>query len=172
MRITIVAFAAGSLLFGSLAIAAQEKLSSADKKFIDQAADIDMLEAHVGQMAQNQASNADVRTFGQTLEQDHSKSYGQLLELGERVHQQVPRGIDVRKEALVSQLQHAKGAQFDRQFAMDEVRDHEKALAEFKREAEHGENAEVKNYANQQIPILQEHLRKAQDLARSSKQKS
>ena len=172
MRISIIAFAAGSLLFGLMSLAAQEKLSSADKKFIDEAANIDMLEAHAGQMAENQASNSDVRSFGQTLAQDHSKAYGQLLELGERIHQQVPRGIDVRRDAAVSQLQHAKGPQFDRQFAMNEVRDHQKALVEFKREAEHGENAAVKNYANQQIPVLEEHLRKAQDLARSSKQKS
>lgn len=172
MRISIVAIAAGALLFGSISVAAQQKLSPADKRFIDQAADIDMLEAHVGQMAQNQASNADVRNFGQTLEQDHSKAYGQLLELGQRIHQDVPRGIDVHREPAVTHLERAKGAQFDRQFAMDEVRDHQKALAEFKREAEHGDNADVKNYANQQIPVLEEHLHKAQDLARSSKQKS
>jgi putative membrane protein len=172
MTSKIIVLAATSLFATSMSIAAQNTLSASDKKFIDNAADIDMLEAHLGQMAQNQASSAEVKNFGQTLEQDHSKAYGQLLELGDKIHEQVPRGIDVRKQAAFNQLHNAKGAAFDRRFAADQVRDHEKALNEFKREAEHGQNADVKSYANQQIPTLEEHLHKAQELARSSKHRS
>jgi putative membrane protein len=144
----------------------QSKLSSEDRNFVKMAADLDMTEAHIGQMAQQQASGQDVKSFGQTLASDHSNSYGQLLAVAEKAHEQAPRGINIDKDAEYRQLQHATGAKFDRTFLADEIRGHERALAEFKREAEHGQNPELKTYAKEQIPVLEQHLRKAQDLAR------
>jgi putative membrane protein len=172
MKITTLAVIAGSVLLLSLPMAGQEKLSPADKKFMTMGADINMTEANLGKMAEDHASEQSVKAFGQTLTQDHSKAYGELLGVADSTHEQIPRGIDIRKNSEYQQLSHMKGASFDRQFLQHEIRDHEKALAEFKREAEHGENTEVKNYANQQVPVLEKHLHDAQDLAKSAKQRS
>lgn len=171
MKLNTILVAIGSLLVSSAPMTAQTKLSASDKKFIDMAADLDMTEANLGQMAQNQASEQPVKDFGQTLNEDHSKAYGQLLDLGDKIHQQIPRGINIAKNSEYAQLHHAKAASFDRTFLTDEVREHQRALTEFRREAQHGQNADLKNYANQQIPVLEEHLRKAQDLEKSAKQR-
>lgn len=172
MTINTLVVAAGSILLMSLPMTGQTKLSSADKRFITMAADMNMTEAHLGQMAQNNASEQGVKSFGQTLTRDHSKAYGQLLGVADAIHEQVPRGIDIRKDTEFRQLSNEKGKNFDRQFLQDEIRGHEKVLAEFKREAEHGENADLKNYAKQEIPVIEQHLHDAQDLIKTANQHS
>lgn len=140
--------------------------NSENKAFLTTAADRNMTEAHLGQMAQNQASQQAVRDFGQTLSQDHSKAYSELLQLADKDHEQIPRAIDIRKDHDIQRLMHAKGASFDREFLQDEIRDHEKLLAEYKREAAHAQNDEVKNYLNEQIAVVERHLKMAKDLAK------
>jgi hypothetical protein len=40
------------------------------------------------------------------------------------------------------------------------------AIADFKREAQHGQNPDVKAYASKMIPVLEGHLRRAKALAK------
>src|ERR1039458_10820364 len=49
-----------------------------DQDFINMAAQTDMLEAHLGQMAADQASSQDVKTHAQMLVTDHTADYQQL----------------------------------------------------------------------------------------------
>ena len=67
------------------------------------------------------------------------------------------------------QLVHLKGNNFDRQFVQDEIAGHRRAIAAFKREAEHGQDADVKAYANKMIPVLEKHLHMAEELAKPTK---
>jgi putative membrane protein len=62
-----------------------------------------------------------------------------------------------------------KSANFDRAFAKDMVSDHEKDIKEFRKEADKGRNPELKQFASQTMPTLEEHLKIARDLSGSSK---
>ena len=152
---------------GVVARAQTADLSSADKAFLKSAADANMMEAHVGKMAEEQASDNGVKSFGQTLVQDHTKSYDELTAVANKTGETIPKGIDVRRNRAVQELAREKGPAFDRQFVRHEVQDHQKTIAEFKREAEKGQNADVKAYAQKTIPTLEEHLQKAQELEKS-----
>jgi putative membrane protein len=152
-------------------LANAQTLSAADKAFMKLAAEANMTEAHVGQLAETQASQSQFREFGQKLTHDHTDAYQQLAELATKTHDSVPTGIDIRKMAAVEQLMKLKGAQFDRQFAQDEIRDHQKALDEFRREAQHGKDPDVKGYASKLIPVIEDHLHEAQALAKTTKQR-
>ena len=68
-------------LLGVAGAACAAPLNNADKQFLIMAARTDMIEAHEGQMAENQANRADVKDFGKTLVQDHTQSYEQLTAL-------------------------------------------------------------------------------------------
>jgi len=165
-----LAVAISFALLCAVSVSAQVKLSPSDKKFMTLAADINMTEAHLGEMAQQHASQGGVKDFGQTLATDHETAYGRLLGVAERVHEQIPRGIDVRNDRDVQQLSRLKGMTFDHRFLQDEIRDHKKTLIEFKREADHGENVDIKNYAKDQIKTIEQHLHRAEDLAKEVKQ--
>jgi putative membrane protein len=159
----------GCVLVLSLPMLAQGKTSPADRAFMQMAAQANMTEAHIGQMAETQASESQVKDFGQTLTHDHTDAYTQLTALAAKTGESIPNGIDVRKISTVEQLMKLKGKQFDHQFVQAEIRDHEKAIAEFKREAEHGEDPDVKAYASKMIPVLEGHLREAKTLAKPVK---
>ncbi|MDQ2900502.1 MAG: DUF4142 domain-containing protein, partial [Acidobacteriota bacterium] len=51
-----------------------------------------------------------------------------------------------------------------RAYARDMVRDHKKDVAEFQKEANNGKNDDIKNFASQTLPTLQEHLKMAEGL--------
>lgn len=160
------------LVFGCCAIGAfgappSSHLSSADKSFMTKAADDDMIEANVGQMAESRAAKTEVRDFAKTLADDHSKAYGELLQLANTTGDKVPRGIDIRRDRNASQLKHLTGARFDHAFLSDEIASHEKAIAAFRREAAHGSDPEVKAMASRMIPVLEKHLQTARQLAKS-----
>ena len=156
-------------LFATGALAFAASLSKADKQFMIAAAKANMTEAHEGQMAEAQASANDVKEFAKTLDQDHTEAYRELEALAAKTGVSIPNGIDVGKIATVQQLEHLKGANFDRAFAKDEVAAHRQAIAEFKREADHGSDPDVKAYAAKMLPVLQKHLSLAEQCAKPNK---
>jgi putative membrane protein len=133
---------------------------------MDTAARLNMIDAHEGQMAENQAARADVKDLAKTLVQDQSQCYGQIAELAARKNVSIPKGINARKEPAIERLGSLKGARFDRQFADNEIATGRRAIALFKREAEHGHDADVKAYAAQTIPTLQKDLKQTEALAK------
>ena len=168
----ILAGVCSCALFGGLAAAQSSNLSRSDKRFLDTAADANMSEAYLGKMAQNKASEGGVKDFGQKLVRDHTNAYEKLTVLANKDGAGIPKGIDVRRDRTVEELMRLKGGTFDRQFLREEVRDHEKALAEFRREAEHGHDSDVKAYASQMIPTLEQHLHTAESLEKSERRRT
>jgi putative membrane protein len=170
---TFLAGICGCALFGAAVFAQTgNKLSNGDKKFLELAADANMTEAHIGQMAENTAAKTSVRDFGQKLARDHTNAYAELAALANKIGATVPKGIDVRRDSAIRELTREKGRAFDRRFLRDEILDHERALTEFRREAAHGRDADIKAYASKMIPTLEEHLHIAESLVKPERHSS
>ena len=166
IRFGVVFVLAGVFVFAQTPGFAQTP-SAADKQFMINAAKADMTEAHEGQLAQNQGVSDQVKSLGRTLDQDHTQNFQQLQALASKTGVTLPTGIDTAKIATIKQLEHLKGAAFDRAFARDEVTTHKEAIAMFKREAEHGSDPDVKAFAQQTLPVLEKHLSMAEDAEKS-----
>ena len=158
----------GLTLLAAVAVMYGASLSNTDKQFLIEAAKADMTEAHEGQMAQEQANRADVKALAKTLVQDHTESYGQLTGLAAKLGVSIPKGINTAQDRTIKQLVHLKGNNFDREFARDEIAAHRHAIAVFKRESEHGQDADVKAYAAKMIPVLEKHLHMAEECAKTT----
>ena len=144
-------------------IAHAASLSNTDQRFMTMAAKADMTEAHEGQMAEHQGRRADVKGFARTLVQDHTESYEHITELAAKTGVSIPKGIDAGKIRAIQQLVHLKGVRFDRVFTKEEIAAHRQAIAAFKREAAQGQDADVKAYASQMIPVLEKQLHLAEE---------
>lgn len=144
-------------------------VSDADKQFMITAARTDMTEAHEGQMAENQASQPEVKEFAKALVQDHTESYVRISELANKTGVSIPKGINTGKDRTIQELVHLKGASFDRAFERDEIASHRRALQIFKREAAQAQDPDVKAYAAGKIPILEKHLHLAEECAKPAK---
>lgn len=159
----------GVVLLGAATAAYAASLSAADQQFLKTAARTDMTEAHQGQMAETTANRSEVKDFAKTLEQDHTHDYSQLANLAAKSGITIPNGIDTGKIHTIQQLRHLKGENFDRAFVRDEVAAHRQALAEYKREAAHGQDPDLKAYASQMIPTLEKHLQEAEKCEKPAK---
>ena len=150
-----------------LPILAQGTLAKADQQFLDMAAQTDMTEAHLGQMAADQAANSAVKDYAQMLVADHTSDYTQLGTLAPKAGGTIPKGIDVQHEKMIAPFHKLKAAQFDQRYIHEMVAGHTKAIAAYKAEAANGENADIKAYANQALPTLEKHLQGAKDLMKT-----
>lgn len=137
-------------------------LSKNDTAFMKLAAKTSMTEAHLGQMAEAQASRQAVKDFGQQLSKDHTTAYEGLTVLANKTGGEIPKAIG--HDQTIMHLTHMKGAGFDHAFLADEVQSHKAALATFKSEAAKGDNPDVKAWAKSMIPTLEGHLKTAEDL--------
>jgi putative membrane protein len=160
MRIAAVC---GMLLGVPILLPAFE-LSKTDAQFMKKAAEASMTEAHLGQMAEAQSSQQSVKDFGQTLSKDHTSAYESLTELANKIGETIPKAIG--PDRTIERLMHLKGTAFDRAFSRDEVQSHKGAIALFRNEAEHGENADVKAWAKAMLPTLEGHLQTAESISR------
>jgi putative membrane protein len=141
--------------------------ASADQKFVDMAAQTDMMEAHLGQMAADQASAQGVKDFAQTLVTDHTADYNKLTAAATKAGETVPKGLDAAHDRMIKPFEKLKGAAFDHRFVREMVAGHEKAIAAYKKEQADGQSADLKQYASDALPTLEKHLQAAQDLEKS-----
>ena len=138
-----------------------------DQQFIDMAAQTDMIEAHLGQMAQDSASSDQVKQYAQMLMSDHTADYQQLKTLAAQANLTVPTAIDGDKyKAMIAPFEKLKGAAFDKKYEQEMVAGHTKALGVYKKEADSAENPQVKSYASATQPVLEKHLSDAKDLSK------
>jgi putative membrane protein len=156
------------LVLASLPALTQSKGANSgmtDQQFIDMAAQIDMVEANLGQLAQAASSSDQVKQYAQMLITDHTADYQQLKALAQQANLTVPTAIDAEhNKAMIGPFQKLKGAAFDRKYAQEMVAGHTKALAVYKKEATGAENPVVKSYAASVESVLEKHLSDAKSL--------
>lgn len=70
-----------------------------------------------------------------------------------------------RHHALVKKLSALSGAEFDREYMRQMVKDHSDTVELFQREASRGSDSEVKAWAAKTLPAIQEHLRMAREVS-------
>jgi len=143
-------------------ITSAASLSRVDEQFVNSAATMDMTGAHASQIAGNQASHPQVKNLAQTLVQDDTDCYNQLVQIGGKAGASVPTGINAAKIPAIEQLTALKGTRFDRQYVADEIAAERHAIAVFRREAAQGKNPELKSYAARTLPVLEKDLKQAE----------
>lgn len=142
-----------------------------DQQFVNFAGQTDMTEAHLGQLAADQTSTQAIKDFAQTLTTDHTNDYQQLSMAAGKAGATVPKGLDAQHDKMIAPFTKLKGPAFDRRFVQEMIMGHEKAIAEYHKEADNGQSADLKAYANQALPTLEKHLQQARDLAKSKNTK-
>jgi putative membrane protein len=152
---------------------AKEKKAAAgaamsDQQFVDFAAQTDMVEANLGQMAGSVASAQPVKDYAQMLVTDHTNDFNQLYGVAHQANLNMPNAIDAEhNKAMIDPFQKLKGAAFDHHYVQEMIAGHTKAIAVFKKEAADAQNPALKSYAEQDLPVLQKHLDGAKALEKA-----
>ena len=139
-------------------------LKSPDAKFAMKAAQGGMAEVQLGQLAAQKGSNADVKAFGQQMVDDHRKANDELKSVAAQENMTLPATLDAKDQALMAKLQGMSGPDFDRTYVKAMLKDHQEDVKEFQKEADKGKDPQIKNFASQTLPVLQQHLSKIQSI--------
>ena len=142
------------------ALAQKTKAPMSDQEFLNTAAQTDMIEAHLGKLAQDQASAQPVKDYGQMLVTDHTQDYQAACRvLAQQTGLTIPTAIDAaHNKSMIGPMHALKGTAFDHKYIQEMVAGHTEALALYKKEAQDAKNPAIRSYAEQTIPTLQKHL--------------
>ena len=140
------------------------KVSKGDRSFIMEAANDSMAEIELGKVAQQNAANEDVKKFAQRMVDDHSTASKELEPIATQLGVTPPTAPHGKHARMVKDLSKKTGAKFDKDYIDDMVKDHKKAVKLFDRQAQKGESEELRGFAAKQLPVLQDHLKMAQEL--------
>ena len=138
-------------------------LDPADKTFMEKAAMGGKEEVELGQMAQEKAQNEQVKQFAQRMVSDHSQANSNLMDLASKVNVTLPTTINDDQQKDKERLSKLNGAKFDKEYMKLMVDDHQKDVDEFQQQSQNAINSDVKGFAANTLPTLQQHL----DLAKT-----
>jgi putative membrane protein len=141
--------------------------SSPDEVFVLDVAKDGMAEVEVGNLASEKATSDDVKKFAQRMVTDHGKANDELKTLAQSKSVTLPAGVDAKAKATHDRLAKLSGPAFERAYMQDMVAGHRKAVAAFKKESTSGKDPEVKAWATKTLPTIEEHLKMAQDIAKT-----
>jgi putative membrane protein len=134
-----------------------------DDMFAKNAAEGGMAEVELGKLAADKATNEDVKAFGKRMVDDHTKAGDQLKGIAAKENIQLPTELNAKDKAQKDRLSKLSGEAFDRAYINHMVMDHKQDVADFQKEANNGQDDAIKNFAQQTLPTLQDHLKQAQD---------
>jgi putative membrane protein len=136
-----------------------------DQSFTEEAASGGMAEVKLGQLAQKNGSTKVVKDFGKRMVADHSKAGTQLKDVASRNSIAVPFSMNETDQAIYDQLSTLSGTKFHKANAQQMVR---KDIAAFKKEATIGSNMDIKQFASQTLPTLEDHLKMARSMEKAT----
>jgi putative membrane protein len=154
--------AAVLLAFSSNPYALCSEKSSADQRFVAEAARGGMMEVQMGQLAQKNASSAEVKQFGQRT--DHTRLNDELRNAAKKDGFQVPTDLSAKQRAEIQTLSKFSGKEFDSKYAQLMVKDHRTDLAAFKKAESTTEKPELKKAIADAIPVIEHHLEMAKKM--------
>jgi putative membrane protein len=150
---------------------AHRTAGNVDEKFVREAAEGGMAEVKLGQLAQEKGQSEEVKKFGQRMVQDHSKANDELKQIGSQEGINLPTDVSRTDAEKYDKLAKMSGPEFDRMYAQEMVKDHEKDVSEFKKATTSAQKPALKQFAQRTLPTLQSHLQEAKQMnAQVSKQ--
>lgn len=137
----VLALSCGSMLATARAHA---QMSDDDKKFLAAAAQGDVNEIKISELAQEKATNPAVKAFANKMVVEHKKLSASLKPYAEKAGLNAPEDMDDSHKDDYKKLSGLSGNDFDKQYMDDMVSDHSKALDAFTSEAKDSKDARLK----------------------------
>ena len=147
------------------AVTSTAPLTGADKDFAMKAAEGGMMEVDLGQLAAAKATSNDVKDFGNRMVSDHGKANDELKAIAAQKGLTLLTQAGQEEKKTSNDLSQKSGTGFDKAYMSDMVKDHEKDAKEFEKAIKDLKDPDVKNWATKTLPVVQDHLKMAKEIA-------
>ena len=135
-----------------------------DSEYLVDAAETDLEEIEVGKLAQQKGTDAEVKSFGKMLVDDHTKSFNDLKSFSEKKQISLPLVATEDNKEAYNDLNKKTGLEFDKKFAQMMVDGHENAIKDAEKVSKDAKDEEIRMWAANKIPTLTVHLEHAKKL--------
>jgi putative membrane protein len=138
--------------------------SAWDEEWLKMSIQGDRFEIQGGNLAQDKGTSQLVRDLGARLVKDHTKSLQDAVDVAEKLGIDVPDEPSPTQQWQLRAVAQFKGADFDKWYSDLEVQDHLQDIEEAQSEVDKGCNKDIKQLAEDDLPVLKQHL----ELARAA----
>lgn len=163
-----ITFAAAVMLGVGLKNANAVDMFSDEKSFMKDAAYAGNYEIEAANFALEHSSDPRVKDYAKMMLNEHQQLAQELQQLGKRLNLSLPQEPSLLQQAKLSLLKGKEGREFDSDYAQHVgVAAHEETIKLFQDYIGRGKDREVLGFANDALPMLQQHWEHATVLYRS-----
>lgn len=129
-----------------------------DAQFLVNAAEINLEEISLGQLAQKNGNTADIKELGKMMEVGHTKSLAELTSLAKQKTITIPASsTDDAKEAH-KKMDKKSHENFDKEYCDKMVKSHQDAISLFEKASNESTDSDIKAWATLTLQELRTHL--------------
>ena len=135
-----------------------------DSDYLVFAADVNMKEIQMGQLAQQKSTNAEVRSYAEMMINDHNKALEELKKTAEAKNISLPTALSEDAQEAYDDLNDEKAEDFDKKYVNMMVDGHEKTIKKMEKASEKANDEEIRMWAADMLPTLRTHHSEAERL--------
>jgi putative membrane protein len=174
----LLMLAAAGLAAFTLEVRSQQTDSAADAAtqtaagdpttaFINQAARENNKEIALTGVGARKAQSPELRAFAQQLQNDHVQANKNLQPIAQKYGVSIDQPLTKTDQAELAKFQNMSGGtQFDQQFSTQLLKDHQQAIATYENATKQVQAPDVRQYAENTLPMLLQHSQQAETVAR------
>lgn len=136
------------------------------KSFIKEAYRDNQMEIDMANIGISKAQNADLKSFCEQLQKDHTQANTELQPIAAK-YGVAEEQSKMRQHEVNKFEKESSGPDFDKKFATEMLKGHQKDIAKFEKAASKLQETDVKQYAETMLPKLREHLQRAATVAQA-----
>jgi putative membrane protein len=129
-----------------------------DAEFLVDAAEVNLEEIQLGQLAQQKGTSTHVKELGKMMEDAHTKSLNDLTVLAKSKMIAIPTTPTEDSKEAFNKLNEKSGIDFDKAYSDLMVNEHKDVIAAFEKASTDANDLDVKNWATVSLPDLRKHL--------------
>jgi putative membrane protein len=132
--------------------------STQDQQFVDKAAQISLEEIKLGELAQLKSTKSEVKELGKMMEEGHRQSLNDLTVLAKKKSMTIPTTLASNANEAYKNLKSNSEANFDKVYCDMMINGHKSAIALFEKASKDSNDADIREWATNTLPILRMHL--------------
>lgn len=138
-----------------------------DTKFAVNAADAGLMEVLASQLALKVATSQSVRNFAQMMVDAHSAGNDELRSIANAKNISLPASLSENKQKKYNDLSSKTGKDFEKEYIDCMINEHKDAVDLFEKETEKGNDQDLREWARNKLPTLNQHLDQAQSIKKN-----
>ncbi len=129
-----------------------------DAQFLVNAAEINLEEIQLAELAEHNSNVTEVKNLGKMMEEEHSKCLSDLAGLAKKKSITIPTSATEKAQNTYKDLSKKTGLDFDKKYCDMMVSGHKDAIALFEKASTESVDADIKEWALATLPTLRTHL--------------